>query len=102
MIFVYSTFTNGGEAEKIGEGLVQKRLAGCVNIFPINSIYRSDNKIIKDKEFAMLIKTKKDNFGRVEKFILANHSYKIPCVVEIPIGRITSKYLSWLISNTKS
>lgn len=93
MIFVYSTFGSKKEAEKIGEGLVQKKLAACVNIFPINSIYRWRGKVVKEKEFAMLIKTKKLNFDRVEQFILENHSYDTSCILEIPIGRITSKYL---------
>lgn len=96
MIFVYSTFGSKKEAEKIGEGLVQKKLAACVNIFPIDSIYRWRNKIAKEKEFATLIKTKKANFSRVEKFILENHSYETPYILEIPIGRVTSRYLKWL------
>lgn len=101
MIFVYSTFGSKKEAEKIGERLVQKGLAACVNIFPVDSIYRCRGKVVKEKEFAMLIKTKKLNFDRVEQFILKNHSYDTTCILEIPIGRITSKYLRWLARNTK-
>ena len=101
MILVYSTFANKKEAERIGERLVQKRLAACVNIFPLDSIYRWKGKITKEKEFAMLIKTKKENFKAIEKFILQNHSYKTPCVIEIPIARITKRYKEWLFANVK-
>lgn len=96
MIFVYSTFFNKKEAEKIGEGLVRKKLAGCVNIFPIGAIYFWRGRIVKVKEFAALIKTKKENFRKIEKFILEKHSYDMPCILEIPLGRITKKYLDWL------
>jgi len=96
MIFVYSTFPNKREAKKMGEKLVEKKLAACVNVFPIDSIYSWQGKIVKDKEFAALIKTKKKNFKKVEKFILENHSYDIPCIIEIPLGRVTKKYLKWL------
>lgn len=108
MIFIYSTFKNKKEAEQIGEGLVRKRLAACCNLFPIESIYfwpasakastGKQKKIIKDREFAMFIKTKKENFKKVEKFILKNHSYQTPCILEIPIDRVTAKYLKWLVN----
>jgi len=96
MIFVYSTFPNKKEAKEIGEKLVRKKLAACVNIFPIDSVYSWQRKIVKDKEFATIIKTKRGNFKKVEKFILENHSYTTPCILEIPIGRVTQKYLNWL------
>ena len=96
MIFVYTTFPNKKEAQRIGERLVRKRLAACVNIFPIESIYYWGKKIIRDKEFVMIIKTKRENFKKIEKFILENHSYDTPCIVEISIGRVTPKYSDWL------
>lgn len=95
MIFVYSTFPNKNEAKTIGEKLIQKKLAACVNIFPINSIYYWQKKIVKDKEFGVIIKTKKENFKKIEKFILSHHSYTIPCILEIPVGKVTKKYLKW-------
>lgn len=95
-------------AKKIGEGIVQKRLAGCAVFFPIESVYRwpasaeapvgKQNKIVKDKEFAMIIKTKKENFKKIEKFIFQHHSYDTPCILEIPIGRVTKKYSKWLFN----
>lgn len=96
MIFVYSTFPSKKEAKEIGERLVRKKLAACINIFSIDSIYSWKRKITKDKEFAAIIKTKKENFKKIEKYILENHSYDVPCIMEIPIGRVTKKYLNWL------
>ena len=85
---------------EIGERLVKKKLAACVNIFPIESIYHWQGKIVKDKEFAAIIKTRRENFKKIEKFILENHSYDTPCILEIPIGRVTKKYLNWLNKTT--
>lgn len=99
MIFIYSTFPSKKEAKKIGEELIRKKLAGCVNIFPIESIYTWKRKFVKDREFVVIIKTKKKNFKKIEKFILKNHSYDTPCIIEIPIGRVTKKYLNWLNKN---
>lgn len=100
MIFVYSTFPNKKIAKRVGERLVRKRLAGCVIVFPIESIYSWKSKVVKDKEFAVIIKTKKENFKKIEKFILENHSYDTPCILEMPINRVTKKYLQWLNKET--
>lgn len=96
MIFIFSTFPSKKEAKKIGERLVRKKLAACLNIFPIESIYSWKGKIVKDKEFVAIVKTEKKNFKKVERFILENHSYDTPCIIEIPIARVTKKYLKWL------
>ncbi len=101
MIFVYSTFPSKKEAEETGEKLVREKLAACVNIFPIDSIYSWDKKIVKDKEFAVIIKTKKENFKKIEKFILEHHSCDVPCILEIPVSRATKDYLKWLNKNIK-
>lgn len=105
MIFIYSTFPNKKEAEKIGRKLVQKKLAACVNIFQIGSIYSWRGKIEKDMEFAMIIKSRREYFKKIEKFILKNHPYDAPCILEIPLGRINRKYFKWLndcLKNGKS
>lgn len=101
MIFIYSTFPNKEEAEKIAEELIRQKLAACVNILPIDSVYIEEGKIEKSKEAAAIIKTRKINFKRVEKFILENHSYKIPCIIGIPIRKVNKKYFHWLKENLK-
>lgn len=96
MIFIYTTFPNKKTAERIGEGLIQKRMAGCCNIFPITAVYSWQGKIAQGKEFVVIIKTKKENFKKIEKFILKNHPDDTPCILEMPINRITAKYSKWL------
>lgn len=96
MIFVYSTFSNKKEVKDIGGKLLKKKLAKCINFFPIDSIYYWKGKVNQDKEIAIIIKAEKKNFKKIEKFILENHSYDEPCILEIPIERVTKKYLNWL------
>lgn len=99
MIFIYSTYPSRKEAKQTAERLLREKLAACVNIFPVDSLYIWKGKIVKDKEFAAIIKTKKANFKKVEKFILENHTYETPAIIEIPLSRITQKYLNWLNKN---
>ena len=99
MIFVYSTFPNKNIAKRVGERLVRKKLAACCNIFPMDLIYSWREKIVEEKGFAVIIKTRKENFKKIEKFILESHPDDTPCILEIPINRVTARYLQWLNKN---
>lgn len=101
MIFIYITCKNKKEAEKIGLSLIKKRLAGCCNIFPIESIYWWDRKITEDREVVLIAKTLKKNFKKVEKEVKRLHSYELPCILEIPIRKGSSEYLNWLKKEIK-
>jgi periplasmic divalent cation tolerance protein len=79
--------------------LVQTKLAACVNLFPIQSTYWWQGKVEKSSEFGAFIKTKRHNFEKVKRIILKNHSYDVPCVVEIPIKCASKKYAQWLDKN---
>lgn len=96
MIFVFTTCKNKKEAKRIGLALVRKRLAVCCKVWPIESIYWWDKKIVKDKEVALIIETLKKNFRKVEHEVKRLHSYTIPCILEIPIKKASREYLDWL------
>ena len=38
----------------------------------------------------------KINFKKAEKYIFQHHSYKIPCIVGIPIRKVSKKYFRWV------
>jgi len=100
MIFIYITCKNKKEAKKIGLFLVKKRLAGCCNIFPIESIYWWKGKVIKDREVVLIVKSLKKNFRKVEKEVKKLHSYTVPCILEIPITQGSKDFLNWLKKET--
>jgi len=96
MILIYIACKNRKEAKKIGLSLVKNRLAACCNIFPIESIYRWQGKVINDREVVLIVKTLKKNFKKIEKEVKRLHSYKTPCILEIPIKNSNLEYLKWL------
>jgi len=101
MILIYITCPNKEEAKKIGLFLIKKRLAACCNIFPIESIYWWQNKIVKDKEAVLIVKTLKKNFKKIEKEVKKLHSYTVPCILEIPIIKSSQDFLNWLEKEIK-
>jgi periplasmic divalent cation tolerance protein len=85
------------EARKIGQTLVQRRLAACVNIVPqITSIYRWEGKAEEAQEWLLLIKTTVAGFARVQEAIKELHSYDLPECICVPIEEGSSDYINWL------
>lgn len=98
MVFIYTTCQNSEEARKIGKILVEKRLAGCVNVWPIESIYFWEGEIKEDDEAVLLIKTVESKVTEIENLILQNHSYATPIIAVINIHRINREYKEWLMN----
>lgn len=96
MVFIYTTFPTKEEAEKISQILLEKRMAACVNMWPLSSKYWWENKIESGEEIAVLIKTIEQKVGEVENVIRENHSYKVPCIATISIFRINQEYKEYL------
>jgi periplasmic divalent cation tolerance protein len=96
MIFVYITNPNKKTALKITNELLKQRLIGCANIFPIESLYWWQGKIVKDKEYVLIAKTLEKNYEKVKEVVEKIHPYSVPFISKIEIDKINSKYLSWL------
>ena len=99
--WVYVTCKDRAEAERIANLVVKKRLAACANWFPVRSIYWWEGRLERAKEVAVVLKT---TAARVKPLILAvrkAHSYKVPCVVALPILEGNAEYLRWIRDETR-
>ncbi|MGB9668510.1 MAG: divalent-cation tolerance protein CutA [Thermosulfidibacteraceae bacterium] len=96
-IMVITTTDNKELAEKIAMELLEKKLAGCIQIIgPIKSSYWWKNKIETTEEFLVFIKSKEELFGRIAKTIKELHSYTVPEIIAFPIKNGLKEYLNWL------
>ncbi len=88
-------------AERIGEALVEERLAACVNLIPgLTSIYRWQGKLQKEPEWLLLIKTTAACFEALRIRVRTLHPYEVPEIIALPIKHGDPAYLNWLTENT--
>lgn len=100
-VFAYITAGSRDEARRIGRALVEERLAACANIFDgMTSIYRWQDAIEEATETVLIAKTRAELFDRLTARVRKLHSYEVPCVVELRVGRGNPAYLDWLRDET--
>ena len=100
-IIIQTTCKTKKEAQKITKILLRDKLAACVQITNIKSFYTWKNKLCKDNEKLLSIKTKKKNFTKIKRQIKEIHSYDLPEIIAIDITKISKKYLKYIGENTK-
>jgi periplasmic divalent cation tolerance protein len=100
-IIIQTTCSSKKEAKNIAKILVQEQLAACVQLSKIKSIYYWKNELCVDKEVLLSIKTKKENFKKIQRKIKENHSYDLPEIIEIKITNASRGYLKFIEGNTK-
>jgi len=102
-LVVFVTCGSEDEALKIARALVEGKTAACVNIVsPLRSIYRWEGKIWDEKEWLLIIKTRRKKFKEIEGKVRSLHSYSVPEVIGLPIVEGFAPYLQWLEEMTDS
>jgi periplasmic divalent cation tolerance protein len=101
MIIIYTDCRNKVEAKKIANMLLKLKLIACANWWPIESTYRWKDKIVNGQETAMILKTRKNYYKKVESIIKKLHNYEVPCICQIDINKVERKYREWLFKETK-
>ncbi len=96
-IVVLSTCASQPEADSIARGLVEKRLAACVNIIrQVRSIYRWKDSIEDSEEFLLVIKSNREKFPQLKTELERMHSYEVPEIIALPVVDGSDAYLSWI------
>ena len=101
-IILETTYPNLASAKKLGEILLTKKLAACVQFSTIESSYFWQGKIENNCEILVSIKSKNSLYSEIEKIIQEHHSYEIPQILATEINQGSEAYLNWIDSNLKS
>ena len=92
MITTESSKTN---ALRVAKLLIQNKLAACVSIKQILSVYEWDDDIKETKEFEITIKSKPEFKDNLIDFLHKNSTYDVPQIIYKKY-HAEMKYYDWL------
>ena len=98
---ITATFPDENSAKNAAGMLVEHRLAACVQMLPINSVYSWKGKVCNDDEVLLVIKSKTELFGEITTTIKDAHVYEVPEIIQLPVINGLPEYLKWIDDNTK-
>jgi len=96
LAIVQTTCANKSEARNIAKILIEEGLAACVQMSEIESIYKWENEFCNDTENLLSIKTKKENFKKIQSKIKELHSYDVPEIISIDIENVSKDYKKFI------
>ena len=97
---VLTTVATPEDAQRLADGLLEQRLAACVQTLAIQSAYRWKGAVQREPEQLLLIKTRAALYPAVEAYLRAHHPYEVPEIVRVPIAAGSPDYLRWLAAET--
>ena len=95
VLLLITTESNKKLAKKNAKLLIKNKLAACVSMKEIFSIYEWDNDIEKTKEFEITIKSKIEFQDYLIEFLNKNSTYDVPQIIYKKY-HTEMKYYDWL------
>jgi len=100
MIFIYVPCQNLDTAKTIAKVLVEKRMAGKVDIMLTNSFSRDNGGVAEVSGATMIIMTIDKHVQGIEDVVREYYQDGVPCMATITLYRLNRDFKDWLISST--
>ena len=98
VLLLITTVSNENIAKSTAKLLIKKKLAACISIKDIYSIYKWRDDIEEMKEVEMTIKSKPELKDELITFLKEMTTYEVPQIIFKKFNS-ESKYHDWLTNN---
>jgi periplasmic divalent cation tolerance protein len=93
---VMTTVAADGDPGAIIKPLLERQLAACIQVMPIESHYTWKGSVSVDREQLLLIKGRSELFPEIEACIREHHAYEVPEIIQVPVMAGAKSYLGWI------
>jgi len=101
LVAVITTVAGAEQARRLAQLCVQQRLAACVQISAIESVYEWQGRLETTPEQRLLCKTTADRAAALEAALRQHHPYELPAIFTLPVSRATGDYADWVAAQTR-
>lgn len=95
-VLIHCTAGSRDNAESIASALVERRLAACVQIVPVESVFVWNGAVRRESELLLHVKTTQRRAKDVEACIKELHEYDVPEIATVEMIGGSREYLDWI------
>ena len=89
-------------AVRIAREVLKRRLAACVSTLDgIHSLYWWEGRLESAEESLLLIKTRRELYGELERTVRGVHPYQTPEIISFRAEEGSRRYLDWVAKETR-
>lgn len=96
MLLVFTTTATEADAQKLANLAIAQRLAACVQLNPIQSVYEWQGKMEQAQEWRVLFKTSAAHYQRLQTLLQQHHPYDTPAIYAIPASHVAAPFADWV------
>jgi len=100
-LIVVTTVASVEQERALARTLVEQQLAACVQINPIDSVYRWQGAVHEDAEFRLLCKTSAARAPALMAAIRQLHPYELPALHAVALALADPAYAQWIEDSTR-
>ena len=99
IVVILTTIDSAERAQAIAGALVERKLAACVQISEVESVYSWKGTVQKEREFRIMAKTLAGRYADAEAAIRELHTYELPAIYAVPVTEVFAPYADWIAEN---
>lgn len=98
-IAVVTTVATLDDARRLSRALVERRLAACAQVSPVESCYRWQGELHTEAEYRIVFKTTDAAWDAIARAIGELHGYELPEIHAVALDRVSAAYGDWVAAN---
>src|SRR5688572_18502106 len=99
LVIVRTTLPSEAEARRLAELLIDGKLAACVHVHPVYSVYNWQGQRHGEAEWSVEARTRLLREGPVRAAMAAGHPYELP-IIESFWTTANAQYVEWVKAMT--
>jgi len=99
-IAVFTTVATHDDAARLAQLAVEQRLAACVQLSQIESLYVWEGRLRREPEVRIVFKTTDALYDRLEQALREWHPYDLPAIHALSFDRVHEPYAQWIVEST--
>ncbi len=93
---MFTTLPSRESAQALAREVVHRRLAACVQIQAIDSVYRWQGEVCEEPEWRLLFKTTRARQAELAALVAELHPYDLPALLSLPVQWAEPGFAAWI------